>query len=121
VSPPPPAVPAPVETPPERYAKLVERRDGGDAIRWRVGGREYLLRVVGGADAALFGDGVLEVDVEVERGRPLAVRVAGTAEPGHALVLTKEDAEGRLKLTVTLPDAATLDGLAAAVGRLPGG
>ncbi len=66
---------------------LVERRDGADAIRGRVGGREYLLRVGDGADAAVFGDGVLEVDVEVERGRPLAVRIAGTAEPGHALSL----------------------------------
>jgi putative selenate reductase len=66
---------------------LVERRDGGDSIRGRVGGREYVLRVADGAPTAVFGDGVLEVDVEIEGGRALAVRVAPEAAAGHALSL----------------------------------
>jgi putative selenate reductase len=68
---------------------VVERRDGVWAIRGRVRGREYALRVRDEAPTAVFGDGVLEADLDLESGRPAAVHVAPDAAVGHSLSLER--------------------------------
>lgn len=73
----------------ERHAShdgfFAERRDGRDVVLGRLRGTEYRLELDRAADAGLFSDGVVTLEVRHRARRVLAARARAGAPEGHVL------------------------------------